>query len=36
MGQRRRFTPKFKRHAVQLLNAEQRSAAEVASPVFEK
>ena len=30
MGQRRRFTPEFKRHAVQLLNAGQRPAAEIA------
>ena len=27
MGQRRRFTPEFKRQAVQLLNAGQRPAA---------
>jgi transposase len=31
MGQRRRFTPEFKRHAVELLNAGQRPAAEIAS-----
>ena len=30
MGQRRRFTPEFKRQAVQLLNAGQRPAAEIA------
>ena len=30
MGQRRRFTPEFKRQAVQLLNAGQRPAAELA------
>lgn len=30
MGQRRRFTPEFKRQAVQLLNASQRPAAEIA------
>jgi transposase len=30
MGQRRRFTPEFKREAVQLLNAGQRPAAEIA------
>jgi transposase len=30
MGQRRRFTPEFKRQAVQLLTAGQRPAAEVA------
>jgi transposase len=30
MGQRRRFTPEFKRHAVELLNAGQRPAAEIA------
>ncbi len=30
MGQRRRFTPDFKRQAVQLLNAGQRPAAAIA------
>jgi transposase len=30
MAERRRFTPEFKRHAVQLLNAGQRPAAEIA------
>jgi transposase len=30
MGQRRRFTPEFKQHAVQLLNAGHRPAAEIA------
>jgi transposase len=30
MGQRRRFTPEFKREAVQLLNAGQRPAAQIA------
>ncbi|MDH5726675.1 MAG: transposase [Nitrospira sp.] len=30
MGQRRRFTSEFKRQAVQLLNAGQRPAAEIA------
>ncbi len=30
MGQRRRFTPEFKRQAIQLLNAGQRPAAEIA------
>ncbi|MCA1957671.1 MAG: transposase [Nitrospira sp.] len=30
LGQRRRFTPEFKRQAVQLLDAGQRPAAEVA------
>ena len=30
MGQRRRFTPEFKRQAVELLNAGQRPAAEIA------
>jgi transposase len=30
MGQRRQFTPEFKRQAVQLLNAGQRPAAEIA------
>ncbi|MCP9470295.1 MAG: transposase [Nitrospira sp.] len=30
MGQRRRFTQEFKRQAVQLLNASQRPAAEIA------
>jgi transposase len=30
MGQRRRFTPEFKRQAVQRLNAGQRPAAELA------
>ena len=30
MGQRRRFTPEFKRQAVQLLNVGQRPAAEIA------
>jgi transposase len=30
MGQRRRFTAEFKRQAVQLLNAGQRPAAEIA------
>ena len=30
MGQRRRCTPEFKRQAVQLLNAGQRPAAEIA------
>jgi transposase-like protein len=30
MGQRRRFTPEFTRQAVQLLNAGQRPAAELA------
>jgi transposase len=30
MGQRRRFTPAFKRHAVELLNAGQQPAAEIA------
>ena len=30
MGQRRRFTPEFKRQAVLLLNAGQRPAAEIA------
>ncbi len=30
MAQRRRFTPEFKRQAVQLLNAGQRPAAELA------
>ena len=30
MGQRRRFTPEFKRQAVQLLNAGHRPAAEIA------
>ena len=30
MGQRRRFTPEFKRQAVQLLHAGQRPAAEIA------
>jgi transposase len=30
MGQRRRFTPEFKRHAVQLLTAGERPAAEIA------
>jgi transposase len=30
MGQRRRFTPEFKQQAVQLLNAGQRPAAEIA------
>jgi transposase-like protein len=30
MGQRRRFTPEFKRQAVQLMNAGQRPAAEIA------
>lgn len=30
MGQRRRFTPEFKRQAVQLLNAGQRPAADIA------
>jgi len=30
MGQRRRFTPDFKRQAVELLNAGQRPAAEIA------
>ncbi|WP_447977388.1 transposase [Candidatus Nitrospira bockiana] len=30
MGQRRRFTPEFKRQAMQLLNAGQRPAAEIA------
>ena len=30
MGQRRRFTPELKRQAVQLLNAGQRPAAEIA------
>ena len=30
MGQRRRFTPEFKRQAVQLLNAGQRPVAEIA------
>jgi transposase len=30
MGQRRRFTPEFKRQAVQLLNAGPRPAAEIA------
>ena len=30
MGQRRRFTPEFKHQAVQLLNAGQRPAAEIA------
>lgn len=30
MGQRRRFTPEFKRQAVQLLNAGQNPAAEIA------
>jgi transposase len=30
MGQRRRFTPQFARQAVELLNAGQRPAAEIA------
>ena len=30
MAERRRFTPEFKRQAVQLLNAGQRPAAEIA------
>jgi transposase len=30
MAQRRRFTPEFKRQAVELLNAGQRPAAEIA------
>ena len=30
MGQRRRFTPEFKRQAVQLLNAGQRPTGELA------
>ena len=30
MGQRRRFTPEFKRQAVELLNAGHRPAAEIA------
>jgi transposase len=30
MGQRRRFTPEFKRQAVELLKAGQRPAAEIA------
>ena len=30
MGQRRRFTPEFKQQAVQLLNAGQRPATEIA------
>ena len=30
MGQRRRFTPEFKRQAVLLMNAGQRPAAEIA------
>lgn len=30
MGQRRRFPPEFKQHAVQLLNAGHRPAAEIA------
>ena len=30
MGQRRRFTPELKRQAIQLLNAGQRLAAEIA------
>jgi transposase len=30
MAERRRFTPEFKRHAVKLLNAGQRPAAEIA------
>lgn len=30
MGHRRRFTPEFKRQAVQLLNAGQRPMAEIA------
>lgn len=30
MGQRRRFTPQFKRQAVELLNAGQRPGAEIA------
>jgi transposase len=30
MGQRRRFTPEFKRHAVQLLTAGDRPTAEIA------
>jgi transposase-like protein len=30
MGQRRRFTPEFKRQALQLLNAGQRPAVEIA------
>lgn len=30
MGQRRRFTAEFKRHAVELLNAGQRPAADIA------
>jgi len=30
LGQRRRFTPEFKRQAVQLLNVGKRPAAEIA------
>ena len=36
VGQRRRFTPEFKRQAVQLLNAGHRPAAEIAYAIAQR